>query len=85
MTKTLRDEAEIVALDYGFSSLQETIRVILKKLTMRQLGISITETESISLSHAAKKRYTTLSHDFKKNKNTHNAADADDFLKQLRA
>ncbi len=33
MTKELRAKAEAVAQEYGFSSLQETVRVLLHKLS----------------------------------------------------
>ncbi|MDP3982938.1 MAG: hypothetical protein Q8Q65_02585 [bacterium] len=43
MTKDLRSSAEAVALGYGFSSLQEWIRVNLSKLAKHQITISIEE------------------------------------------
>ena len=56
MTKELRRSAEEVALDYGFSSLQETIRLILNKLAKRELIVSVKEEKPVQLS--AKKRET---------------------------
>lgn len=41
MTKKLKDSAELVAEDYGFSSLQEAVRVLLTKLAKKQLAITI--------------------------------------------
>lgn len=58
ITKTLRDQAEQVVADYGFSSLQEILRVILNKLVKRQLVVSIQEAEEIPyLSYGAKQFY----------------------------
>lgn len=86
MSRNLKQSAEMVALDYGFSSLQETVRVILNKLARRELSVSITEAEEIvKLSPAAKKRYKKMSQDFKTGQNIYQAKDADDLLQQLRA
>ena len=38
---TLRDGATKVAQEMGFSSLQEAVRVLLKQLTDRKIGLSI--------------------------------------------
>lgn len=38
---TLRDKAALVATDLGFSSLQEAVRVYLKQLSDRRIGISL--------------------------------------------
>lgn len=43
MTKKLKDSAELVAEDYGFSSLQEAVRVLLTKLAKKQLAITVEE------------------------------------------
>lgn len=41
MSKELKQRAEIVSFDMGFSSLQEIIRVIVNKLARRELSIGI--------------------------------------------
>ncbi len=41
MSKQLKKSAEAVAYDYGFSSLQEVIRVLITKLAKKQLIIFI--------------------------------------------
>jgi hypothetical protein len=43
MDKKLRDSAQKVALDYGFSSLQEALRVITTKLSKKDLDIHVRE------------------------------------------
>ena len=43
MSKELRDQAQAVAQDYGFSSLQEIVRVLVTKLAHKDLGIHIDE------------------------------------------
>ena len=48
MTKRLKDSAELVAEDYGFSSLQEAVRVLLTKLAKKQLSISVEEVEYLT-------------------------------------
>ena len=43
MTKELKDKAEIISSDLGFSSLQETIRVLLTKLSKREFSLKVEE------------------------------------------
>lgn len=45
MTKELKDKAEIISSDLGFSSLQETIRVLLTKLSKREFSLKVEEAE----------------------------------------
>lgn len=85
MSKTLRKQAAAVASDYGFSSLQEIVRVLLTKLSQRELSVSISEGEVVKLSPVVKKRYKIMTEDFKKGRNVYYAKDADDFLRQLRS
>lgn len=49
---SLRDKATQVAFDLGFSSLQEAVRVYLKQLSDRKIGISLireSDTEFLTL------------------------------------
>lgn len=86
MSKTLKQQAETVASDYGFSSLQEIIRVLLNKLAKRTLDISIQETEEIThLSPAAEKRYKKAIDDIKKARNIYKPQNTEEFFKLLRA
>ena len=80
---SVRKEAEKQALEQGFSSLQEAVRVFLKKLSQGAMGITFEEEESVQLSPRAIKRYNKISEDFKKGKNVHTAKNVDDLIKQL--
>ena len=79
---SVRKEAEKQALEQGFSSLQEAVRVFLKKLGQGAMGINFEE-EAVQLSPRAIKRYSKISEDFKKGKNVHTAKNVDDLIKQL--
>ena len=83
MSKTLRKQAETVAYDFGFSSLQEIIRVILTKLAKRELSLKITEAEVIKLSPAAKRRYEKMTQDFKAGRNIYRAKNVEDLMRYL--
>lgn len=85
MNKSLRDSAAAVAADYGFSSLQEVIRVLLNKLAKRQLSVNIEQFPAVKLSARNEKRYLKMEEDFKNGKNVLHAKDVDDFLRQLNA
>jgi len=76
--KKLRDEATKVAADYGFSSLQEVLRLFMNKLAQREVDIAIT------LSPMAEKRYTKMDEDFKRGKNVSKSGNVDELLKNLR-
>lgn len=83
VSTTLRKDAERQALEQGFSSLQEAVRVFLKKLAQGTLGISFEEEEIVRLSPRAIRRYNKISEDFKKGENIHTAKSVDDLMKQL--
>lgn len=44
MTRELKDQAEIISAGLGFSSLQETIRVLLTKLAKKEFNLKVEET-----------------------------------------
>lgn len=84
MPKSLKDQAEAVSIDNGFSSLQELIRVLVKKFAKRELTVNIQEAgELIRLSPAAKKRYAKMTKDFKSGRNIYHAKDIDDLMHHL--
>lgn len=86
MPKSLKLQAEAAAADYGFSSLQEIIRVILHKLARKTLDISIQETEEVThLSPSAEKRYKKAIEDIKAGRNIYKPKNTDEFFKLLRA
>jgi antitoxin component of RelBE/YafQ-DinJ toxin-antitoxin module len=67
MQKTLRDEAAEAAVSQGFSSLQEAIRVLLKKLARKELTFVATEPEE-RLSPRAAARYDKMVDDVRSGK-----------------
>jgi len=83
MPADLKTAAEITAKDYGFSSLQETIRLILHKLVKRELVISVGEPEEIKLSPKAEKRYLAMIKDIRKGKNVTKTKNLEDFFALL--
>lgn len=83
LSKELKISAEQAALEYGFSSLQEILRVIMKKLSQKTLDITFREERVVRLSKKNEKRYLKAMEDFKKDRNVYHAKDVDDFLKQL--
>lgn len=84
MTMDLRTAAEAAADDLGFSSLQETVRVLLKKLANRQLTLNVEE-RITSLSPIAEKRYLKMTEDFKNHRNVYSAKNIDDLMHKLHA
>jgi antitoxin component of RelBE/YafQ-DinJ toxin-antitoxin module len=84
VSNDLRVEALAASREMGFSSLQETIRVLLSKLANRQLTIQVEETV-IPLSSRAEKRYSAVDKDFRTNKNVYRAGNIDDLMRHLHA
>lgn len=86
MSKELKEKAEAVSADYGFSSLQETLRVIIAKLARKEITFKIEEkSEFIRLSPQAKKRYAKMKEDIEKGRNIIYTKDVNDFLEKLRS
>lgn len=81
MEKTLRSEAEIAAISQGFSSLQEAIRVFVKRLADRKMTIVFEDT--VILSKKAARRYDKIDEDYKNNRNIFEAKNTKDLMKQL--
>jgi len=78
--------AETVASDMGFSSLQEAIRVILTKLSKKQLTLRIEEPEEITdLSPTAERRFKKALADIKAGKNIYKPKNKEEFFKMLRS
>ncbi len=82
LPKELKISAEKAALDAGFSSLQEVLRVFMKKFASKKIDLTFEE-NIVYLSPKAEKRYAKIDEDIKKGKNVYAAADVDDFLRQL--
>lgn len=84
MAKSLKRSAQEVANEYGFSSLQDLLRVILTKLSRRELVVSIREA-SILLSKKNDQRYTKMHKDFVKGKNVKDFSTVEELMKDLRS
>lgn len=79
---SLRKSAEEVALEEGFSSLQEAVRLFLAKYAKRQLSFSISET--VQLSPKAIKRYNKIIDDIDSGKEKSKSFDnVDQLMKYL--
>lgn len=84
MSKTLRGEAEEVANSYGFSSLQDLIRLLLTKVAKRQLTINVVERfPAVKLSKKNERRYLKMEKDFEEGKNVYHAKNINEFFSQL--
>ena len=82
MSEDLRNEAEKAALAMGFSSLQESVRLILRKLANRELKVSIHEE---TLSPEAEARYEKIVKDIEAGRGIVKTKNTEDFLKKLRS
>jgi len=83
MSADLKIAAEMTAKDYGFSSLQETVRLILNKLVKRELVISVGEPEESNLSSKAEKRYLAMIKDIGEGRNVTKTKNLEDFFALL--
>lgn len=81
INSSLRKEAEKQALAQGFSSLQEAVRVFLKKLAQGAIGVTFEET--VQLSPRAIKRYNKMIDEIEQGKNVFAAENVDDLMKHL--
>ena len=80
----LRREAEEQALSQGFSSLQEAVRIFLKKLAKGAIGITFKDEEAIQLSSKAARRYDKILRDIKSGKEkVYKAKSVEDLMLQL--
>ena len=79
---TLRQAAEKQALEQGFSSLQEAVRVFLKKLANG--AMNVTFAEHVVLSSKNAKRYNKMLDKVESGKvKTQSFTDVDDLMKHL--
>lgn len=84
VSKQLKDDAEKAAFEQGFSSLQEILRIFMKKLANKNIDFSFKEEEEVvQLSKKSENRYLKAMEDFKKGKNIYTAKNVDDLMKQL--
>lgn len=85
MSKTLRQRAQEVAEDIGFSSLQEVIRLLIHQFARRELTVKFEDIEIVQLSSVAKKRLKKIEQDIAKGKNLYKAENANDLFRQLQS
>lgn len=79
---SLKSAASKAAVDMGFSSLQETVRVMLTKLAKGQIYLSFEEKASpLSLKNEVK--YLEMDNDFKNKKNVYGASNVKQLMKLL--
>lgn len=82
MSKKLKENASKVADEYGFSSLQEVIRLFLTKLARKQITVNIEET-ALPLSWKNEKRYLKMDEDFAKGRNVKSFNTVEELMKDL--
>lgn len=87
MSEDLKEKAEVVSSDLGFSSLQETIRVLLTKLSKREFSIRVEETveEITDISPAAERKFKKAVGDIKAGRNIYKPKNKEEFFKMLRS
>lgn len=85
VTRNLRDAAESTAYDFGFSSLQEAIRIFMAKMASKQITFTFGEASEYLTARQEKilsKKYQKFLLD-KKVKKTYIARSAEEMLSQL--
>ena len=86
MTRDLKERAEAVSSDLGFSSLQEIIRVLLTKLSKKEFSLHVGATEEIThLSPAAEKKFKKAIEDIKAGRNIYAPKNKQEFFELLNA
>ncbi|MBI2315190.1 hypothetical protein HYU93_04015 [Candidatus Daviesbacteria bacterium] len=82
MSKELKEKAETVSSDMGFSSLQEIIRLFLNKIAAGEVNVRFEET--VKLSPKAVKRYDKMIDEIESGKvKTEEFTDTDSLMKYL--
>lgn len=84
MSRELREGAEKRAIAQGFSSLQDVVRFLLKKLAEGVLDFTVKEEATVQLSPRAIRRYNKILKDVEEGHNVYTAKNVDDLMKQLR-
>lgn len=82
LPKDLKLSAQQAASNMGFSSLQELVRIFLKKIATQTVHVNFVEEEQ--LSPKAEKRYLKMVEDIKTGKGWHTAINAEDLFRQLK-
>ena len=82
MTMDLREKSEKAAVEAGFSSLQEAVRIFLKKFSHKELVVSF-DMPKIQLSAKNEKRYIEMMNDYEKDKDIVRTHTTKDFFDKL--
>ena len=84
MSKDLKEKAEVVSSDLGFSSVQEAIRVLLTKLSKREFSLKVEEVEEVKyLSPKAERGFKKAVEDIKAGRNITKTKNVDELLELL--
>jgi antitoxin component of RelBE/YafQ-DinJ toxin-antitoxin module len=84
ISEELRLSAQEAALEQGFSSVQEAIRIFLNKLASKTIEVVFTP-KTIKLSKKAEKRYLKIAEEIERGEGMYKAKDVDDLMKQLKS
>lgn len=84
LDKSLKSSATTAAREYGFSSLQDLVRLFLTKLAQRQLVVNIEEAP-VALSEKAVRRYEKMAGDFRMGKNVKSFRSVSKLMQDLRS
>lgn len=84
ISKDLKANSLAAAREYGFSSLQELVRVFLTKVARKEISVGIEATPT-RLSEKNEKRYLKMDRDFDKGKNVAIFGSVNDLMKDLLA
>jgi hypothetical protein len=83
MSKSLKKSSQAVANEYGFSSLQDLMRLVLTKLSRRELVVSIHDTKA-RVSAKQAKNYAKMNEDFEAGEKVDRFSSVDALMEDLR-
>lgn len=84
MSEELRLSAQEAAIEQGFSSVQEAVRIFLSKLAERKISV-VFAPRAEKLSPKAEKRYLKMLHDVGSGENWYKAKSPEEFLEQIKS
>jgi len=80
--RDLKDAAAEVALNQGFSSLQEAVRIFINKMAKGSIDF-IFEPKTAELNKKSIERYDKISEEIERGENIQQIEDVDDLVRQL--
>lgn len=83
VTRELKNSAEQVAIELGFSSLQDSIRLFLTNLAKKSFSVTFVQNQPV-LSEKATKRYKKVIQEIRHNQGVHEIRSADDLMNKLK-